>query len=107
MFTRLVTITSRSGKTRELSRMVSEKVLPILKSQPGFVDEITLVSSDNPSHLIAISFWRSREDAERYSRESFSSITDLISGLVEGTPEVRTFDVEQSTIHKIATGKAA
>jgi len=107
MFARLVKVTTRSGKTRELSRIISERVLPILKSQPGFVDELTLVSNDNPSHLIAISFWRSREDAERYSRENFASIKEIISGLVEGTPEVRTFDVEQSTMHRIAAGRAA
>lgn len=107
MFTRVVEVTSKTGKGRELTRIVSEKVLSILKAQPGFLDEITLVSAENPDRVLAISFWKSREDAERYHRENFSHVTEIITSLIEGAPQVRRFDVEQSTIHKIAAGKAA
>jgi heme-degrading monooxygenase HmoA len=107
MFTRIVDVTSKTGKGRELTRAVSEKVLSILKAQPGFLDEITLVSDENPDQIVAISFWKSREDADKYHRENFSRVTEIISSLTEGAPRVRTFDVEQSTIHKIAAGKAA
>jgi len=107
MFTRVVEVTTKTGKGRELTRIVSEKVLSILKAQPGFLDEITLVSDEEPDSILAISFWKSRGDAEKYHRENFSRVTEIITSLIEGAPQVRTFDVEQSTIHKIAAGKAA
>ena len=107
MFTRIVDVTSKTGKGRELTRIVSEKVLSILKAQPGFLDEITLVSNENPDQIVAISFWKSREDADKYHRENFSRVTEIITNLTEGAPRVRTFDVEASTIHKISAGKAA
>lgn len=107
MFTRVVDITSKTGKARDLTRLVNDRVLPILKNQPGFLDEITLVSDEDPNRLLAISFWKSKEHAENYQREQFNKVTDTISNLIEGTPQVRTFEVEQSTIHKIAAGKAA
>jgi len=107
MFTRVVEVTSKTGKGRELTRTVSEKVLSILKAQPGFLDEIILVSDENPDRVLAISFWKSREDADKYHRENFSRVTEIIGNLIEGAPQVRTFDVEQSTIHKIAAGRAA
>jgi hypothetical protein len=51
VFTRIVEVTSKAGKARDLTRTVSEKVLTILKNQPGFMDEITLISNeDQKSH---------------------------------------------------------
>jgi len=52
MFTRVVELTSKSGKAKELSNSINEKVLPILKKQTGFVDEAVLVSTRNP-----LGFW--------------------------------------------------
>ena len=107
MFTRLVEITTRTGKARELCNTINDKVLPILRNQPGFVDEITLVSTTNPNQVIALSFWKTPEDAERYNREQFATITDSIQHLTETTPTVKTFDVDTSTAHRVAEGKAA
>ncbi|HMC30352.1 MAG TPA: antibiotic biosynthesis monooxygenase family protein [Candidatus Angelobacter sp.] len=107
MFTRVVEVTSKAGKARELTRTVNERVLPILKNQPGFLDEITLVSDEDPNRLLAISFWKSKEHAETYQREQYNKVTEIISNFLEGTPQVRTFEVEQSTVHKIASGRAA
>lgn len=106
MFTRCVEITAQPGKARELSRIVNDKVMPILKSQTGFIDEVLLLSEEDPDQLLALSFWRTREDAEKYNRDQFTKVTDLIRNLTEGPPNVRIFEVEQSTIHKI-TAKAA
>jgi heme-degrading monooxygenase HmoA len=107
MFTRVVTITSKTGKARELTRTINDKVLSLLKSQPGFVDEITLISEQNPDRVLALSFWRTKEDAEKYNREGFPAVNDMIRNQIEGSPKVETFDLEQSTFHKIAAGKAA
>jgi quinol monooxygenase YgiN len=107
MYTRVVEVTSRTGKARDLARTVNDKVLPILKNQPGFLDEITLVSDENPNRILAISFWKSKEHAENYQREQFKNVTDTFTNLMEGTPEVSTFEVENSTIQKIAAGRAA
>ena len=35
MFTRIVEITAKQGKTKEVAATIQEKVLPILKKQPG------------------------------------------------------------------------
>jgi Antibiotic biosynthesis monooxygenase. len=107
MFTRLVEIQTKSGKARELTATVNEKVLPILKRQTGFVDEITLVSSNNPDRILALSFWQSEGDAERYSQEQFSTVTQIVNPYIQSQPTVETFNVDTSTVHKIAKGKAA
>jgi heme-degrading monooxygenase HmoA len=107
MFTRIVEITTKSGKAKELSRTIVDKVLALLKTQPGFVDELVLISDQNPDRVVAISFWDTKEDAENYNRETFPKVNEIIRSSLEGPPKVQTFDVEQSTVHKIAAGKAA
>jgi len=107
MYTRVVEITSKSGKARELCNTVDDKALPILKKQAGFVDEMVTVSDTEPNKILALSFWKSREDAQRYEREQFDNVQKTIQHLLEGAPVVRTFDVHTSTLHKLTAEKAA
>jgi len=107
MFTRAVELTSKSGKAKELSNTINEKVVPILKKQTGFVDETVLVSDTESTRILGLSFWNSKEDAERYHREQFPKIQEMLKPLLETEPLIRTFDVHSSTTHRIAPGKAA
>ena len=107
MFTRVVAIRTKPGKATEFSRTIHDKVLSILEDQPGFVDEIVLVSNTEPDQILALSFWKSREDAELYTDEQYPRINDLISHFVESAPVSRTFNVDTFTSHNITAGKAA
>jgi quinol monooxygenase YgiN len=107
MFTRVVEITTKAGKSDDVATTINEKILPILRKQTGFLDETVLTSDTEPNRVLALSFWKTQQDAERYHNEHYTKITDMISDLVETTPVVRTFNVHTSTPHKIAAGKAA
>jgi heme-degrading monooxygenase HmoA len=107
MFTRVVELTSKPGKARELGNTINDKVLPILGKQAGFVDETVLVSDTEPNRILALSFWKSREDAQRYEREQFDTVQKTVQHLLENAPVVRTFDVNTSTAHKVGVEKAA
>jgi heme-degrading monooxygenase HmoA len=107
MFTRVVELTSKSGKSKELANTIDEKAVPILKKQRGFVDEMVFVSATEPDRILGISFWNTREDAEQYHREQFPKIHDSVKHLLATEPAVRTFDVHTSTTHRIEAGKAA
>ena len=105
MFVRVVEVKTKPGKAREVCSTLHEKVLSTLKAQAGFVDEIVLVSDQEG--ILALSFWNTKEDAERYSHEDYSKISEVIQHLVHSKPKVHAFDLETSTCHKIAQGKAA
>ncbi len=107
MFTRIVELTSKSGKAKELTNTINEKVLPILEKQSGFVDETVLVSDTESIRVLGLSFWNSREDAERYHREQYPKIHEMLKPLLETEPLIRTFEVHSSTTHRIVAGKAA
>ena len=105
MFVRVVQVKTKPGKAKEVCTMLHEKVLSTLKAQTGFVDEIVLVS--DAEGILAQSFWNTKEDAERYIHEDYAKVSKLIEHLVHSKPTVHAFDVETSTCHKIAKGKAA
>jgi len=107
MYTRVVELNTKSGKASELTTIINDKVLPILKKQAGFVDETVLVSDTEPSRGLAISFWNTKQDAERYHQEQYPAIHEMIRPLLDADPVVRTFNVDTSTTHKIAATKAA
>jgi heme-degrading monooxygenase HmoA len=107
MFARIVDFVSRPGKTRTLSETIQNKLLPIFRVQPGFVDEIVLESDVEPSRILTLSFWKTREQAERYNQETYPAVKEVLLASLETDPGVRTFNVASSTTHNIAAGRAA
>jgi heme-degrading monooxygenase HmoA len=107
MFTRIVETKAKAGKSYDLANAINEKTIPVLRQQSGFIDETILLSDTDPNCVLAISLWKTKEDAERYHKAQFSKITQPLSHLIDGTPVVRTFNVHTSTAHKVAAGIAA
>ena len=56
---------------------------------------------------VGISLWDQKENEDAYSREAYPQVLDALGKVVEGTPEVRTYEVSNSTFHKIAARVAA
>ncbi len=107
MFTRIVESTTKAGKAHDLANVIHEKILPILRQQHGFIDETILIPDSEPDRVLAMSIWKTRDDAEKYHMQHFSKIIEMVTHLIEGTPVVRTFNVHTSTVHKVAAGIAA
>ena len=107
MFTRIVECYVKKEKRQDFTSKMQNVVLPILQTQPGFVDLLALSSEDEPERTVSISLWKSRADAERYQREHFDEIMDTVRPLLRDEPSVEFYNVEASTAHRIAAGKAA
>ena len=107
MFTRVLEFHATRGKAKEVANALNDKVLPILRKQSGFVDAIVLTSTTQPDRLLGLSFWKTAEDAERYSREQYPKVNEILRPVLETAPTVQTFNVDISTTHKVAAGKAA
>ena len=105
MFTRNVTMKLKPNTAPEFKGLVENEILPLLRKQQGFRDEFTFVAPER-SEVLAISIWETKENAEAYNRTGYPDVLKTLSKVLEGTPTVETFDVANSTLHKIAA-KAA
>jgi hypothetical protein len=81
----------------EFPKVIEKEVLPLLRRQKGFLDELILVSP-NKTEVVAISLWETKEFAEIYNREFYPEVVKIINKYVEGLPVVKTFEVEYATL---------
>lgn len=104
MFTRIVTIKLKANSTQEFTRLNESNIIPLLRKQNGFRDELTFIAPER-SEALAISLWDTKENAEAYNRTGYPEVLKTLSSMVDGTPKVETFELSSSTLHKtIAKG---
>lgn len=101
MFARNVTLHLKPNTALEFTRTVETDVLPVMRKQQGFKDEITFIERDG-KEAVAISLWETKENAEAYGRDAYPQVLKSLAKVVEGTPEVDAYEVSNSTFHKIA-----
>ena len=106
MFARNVSFHLKSNMLSDYTRTFDTDILPLLRKQNGFKDEITL-SGPGGIDVTAISLWESKIDAEAYNNNSYPEVLKTMSRFIEGTPKVQTSEVVTSTFHKIAVHAAA
>ena len=100
MYARNVTLRVKADKATEFTRKFETDVLPLLRRQAGFKDELTFLATDR-DEAVAISLWDRRESAEAYSRETYPAVLQKLHGVVDGTPKVESYEVANSTFHKV------
>ena len=102
MYARNVTLHLKADKAAEFTRTLETDVLPMLRKQTGFKDEITFLASEG-NEALAISLWEKKENAEAYGRDTYPAVLRSLERVVEGTPEVDSYEVSNSTFHKLAS----
>jgi hypothetical protein len=100
MFARNVSIHLKSNMLSDYTRTFEKDVLPLLRKQKGFKDEITFVAGG--VDVTAISLWESKTDAEAYNTNAYPEVLKTMARFIDGTPKVQTFESVTSTFHKIA-----
>lgn len=106
MFARSVSIRLKPNSVAEFTQMIEKEALPQLRKQRGFQDEITFVAPGG-AEVVGISLWDQKENADAYGRDAYPGVLKALGKVVEGTPQVRTYEVCNSTFHKIAARVAA
>jgi hypothetical protein len=106
MFARRVYMHLKPNSVREFTQRLEKDILPLLRKQKGFQDEITFVGQGG-KEAFGISLWDKAENADTYNRGTYPDVTKILATLIEGAPQVETFDVANSTFHKIAAAVAA
>ena len=94
-FARNVHFNVKSGKEKEFTTLLENEVLPMLRKQIGFQNELTFV---NPDETVALSIWDDRKSAEAYSASTYPQILAKLNPVIVGTPTVKTYDVTVTTL---------
>ena len=100
MFARHVSMQLKPNTRAEFTETIENVILPILRKQHGFQDEIAFVAPGSGTEVVAISLWDKKEDAETYSHTGYAEVQRLLARVIEGTPQVQTHEVGTSTFHK-------
>ena len=105
MFARTVRMRLKPNSGAEFTETIENDIIPLLRPQTGFQDEITFVVPDG-TEAVAISVWDQQEHAEAYARGTYPHVLQAVAKVVEGTPQVSTYEVANSTYHTIAASVA-
>lgn len=100
MYARKVSMHLKPNSTAEFTRRLDADIIPLLRKQKGFKDELTFITTGGKD-AFGISLWDRTEDAEAYNRGAYPEVAKLLATVVDGTPQVETYEVSNSTWHKI------
>jgi quinol monooxygenase YgiN len=106
MIARSVSFHLKPGRAAEFTQLLDKDVIPTLRKQKGFQDEIAFVSPGG-ADAVGISVWDSKENADTYARGAYPGVLKTLEQVVEGAPQVQTYEVSNSTFHKIAAPATA
>jgi len=79
-----------AGKKAEFTKLFNSDVLPVLKSQNGFKNEIMLVNDD---HVLGISVWTGPDALKQYVTSTYPKIEQKLASLMNGKAEIETFEL--------------
>ena len=101
MFARIVSVHLKPNMLSDYTRTVENDVLPLLRKQKGFKDEITL---SNPGSLdaIAISLSGEQNQCRSYNANTYQGVVKTFARMIDETPKVETFETVTSTFHNVA-----
>jgi heme-degrading monooxygenase HmoA len=78
MFARILEFVPKQEKKQDFIRVFKDEVLPIMRKQHGFLEILPFFPEVKNEKVIAISLWSEKKDAERYERESFRKVEEIL-----------------------------
>ena len=106
MFARNVALRLKPNTLAEFIQTLDNEVIPMLRKQKGFQDEITFCNLGGMD-VVAISLWDTKEHAEAYNTAGYPEVLKSLNKMLDGSPSVRVSDVISSTLHKTSVAVAA
>ena len=101
MFARNVSLRLKPNTLSEFTRIFDKEVIPMLRKQSGFRDEI-IFAVPGGLDVVAISLWDTKDYAEAYNTAGYPAVLKMLGKVLDGTPKVQVTDVISSTIHRPA-----
>jgi heme-degrading monooxygenase HmoA len=101
MFARNVSVRLKTNSSVAFTKMIEDHTIPTLRKHPGFAGIVTLLGPGE-TEAVAISFWDNKESAAAYANSGYSEVMKNLNKFIEGTPQVKAYEVVNSTLHHTA-----
>jgi hypothetical protein len=101
MYARNISFRLKSNMQSDYTRSFENQILPLLRKQKGFKDEITLCNPGSQD-AVAISLWEHKNNADDYNTNTYPEVLKTLAKVIDGTPRVQTFETAVSTFHNVA-----
>jgi hypothetical protein len=100
MYARNVSFRLKSNTQSEYTRTFENQILPLLRKQKGFKDEITF-SNPGSQDAVVISLWETKANADDYNTNTYPQVLKTLANVIDGTPRVQVFETVLSTFHHV------
>lgn len=77
-----------TDKNEEFHTLFRNEILPTLKKQDGFKNEVLLVQDQ---HVLAISVWNNADSVRKYESTTYPQLDKKLRSVMAGKPTVETF----------------
>ena len=100
MYARNVSFHIKANMQSDYTHTFENQVLPLLKKQKGFKEEITLCSPAS-TEAVSFSLWENKSNADDYNSHVYPEVLKTLAKTIDGTPRVQTFETAVSTVHNV------
>jgi heme-degrading monooxygenase HmoA len=108
MFARILNFEVKAEKKEDLLKVLKNQVLPILKKQNGFLEILPFLPEKiKDQKVCAISLWTTPPDAERFVREAYPKVLDILKPFLTSTVEVAHYHLETTFCDRFVEALAA
>lgn len=108
MFARILDYEVKLDKKEEFVKVVKNQVLPILSKQTGFLEVLPFFPEQMTERkVITISLWATKADAERYEKEFYPKVHEIIKPYLASAIAVRPYTVETTLCKHFVEALAA
>jgi heme-degrading monooxygenase HmoA len=107
MFARIVEFILKPEKKEEFLKVVRNEVLPILKSQPGFLEILPFVPESKTEKMITVTLWTEQQNAKRYEREVYPRVAEILRPYLTTAVTFKHYNVETSLCEHFVEALAA
>jgi len=108
MYVRMLDFNLKVEKKPDFIKVIKNEVLPILRKQPGFLEILPFVPENlQQDKWLNISLWATKTDAERYEKECYPKVLELLKPYLTSPVTLRLYTLETTLCEHFEKALAA
>ena len=101
MFARTLELTVKVEKKPDFIKKVKAEILPVLHRQVGFVQMLAFENEIELNKALVVRLWYTQADAERYEKQTFPKIKQILEPFLVTAPVMKVYKVEETISDKL------